>query len=163
VKAVALGLAAVLLSSSAPGAGQPPTPVHWTIEREPATVRRGETLRIQLKADIDQGWHLYALEQPADGPKATTISIAPQPAFMLARKRIDRPAPKSAVRGAREASNYYEGRVVFGLPVTVGNAAPSGAQEITVTAKFQACNNTMCLRRTTVTQKVAVTVTGPKE
>ena len=46
-------------------------PIRWTSEMK----QDGKNVEITLKATIDAGWHLYALELPEGGPMATDISF----------------------------------------------------------------------------------------
>ena len=45
-------------------------PIKWKIELKSTSATSGE---VRLKAKIDEGWHLYGLNIPKDGPKATAI------------------------------------------------------------------------------------------
>ena len=46
-------------------------PIRWSSEMK----QDGKNVEITLKATIDAGWHLYALELPEGGPMATDISF----------------------------------------------------------------------------------------
>ncbi|MBQ5926236.1 MAG: thioredoxin family protein [Paludibacteraceae bacterium] len=46
-------------------------PIRWTSEMK----QDGNNVEITLKATIDAGWHLYALELPEGGPMATDIAF----------------------------------------------------------------------------------------
>ena len=46
-------------------------PVVWTASASPAAVAPGATTTIQLKARIDQGWHVYSISQGPGGPIPT--------------------------------------------------------------------------------------------
>ena len=46
-------------------------PIRWTSEMK----QDGKNVEITLKATIDAGWHLYALELPDGGPMATDITF----------------------------------------------------------------------------------------
>src|SRR5688500_6212619 len=52
-------------------------PTKWSLELEPkpAVLKAGERILLNLKAEIEPGWHLYALDQPEGGPIATTIVV----------------------------------------------------------------------------------------
>src|SRR5687768_14130457 len=82
--------AVILLSM----AGLAQTPARWGLssDAQAKTLQPGETLNAQLKAEIDPGWHLYALEQPEGGPIATTIKVTEGKPFEIAGK-IDSPKP----------------------------------------------------------------------
>src|ERR1044071_508968 len=70
------------------------TPAKWSLSAadQQKTLKKGETANVDLKADIDDGWHLYALDQPPGGPIATTIKVTEGSPFEIAGK-INAPAP----------------------------------------------------------------------
>src|SRR5262249_24075810 len=72
-------------------------PAHWSLSSESTgkAVKSGESISAQLKAQIDEGWHLYALDQPTGGPIPTTIKIADGSPFSITG---DITAPKPTVR-----------------------------------------------------------------
>src|SRR5262245_5391767 len=51
-------------------------------------------LRVVLKVEIDNGWRLYALDQPAGGPIKTTITVPEGIAYRIF-EQIDSPEPKT--------------------------------------------------------------------
>ena len=79
VKAFATIVAFVAVTTAA--TAQAPSPVKWSIQKAPASAQAGQTVTIQLAAQIEKGWHLYALDQPSDGPIPTEISVAPATQF----------------------------------------------------------------------------------
>ena len=76
------------------GGAQAPSPVKWSIQKAPAICPGRPDVAIQFAAQIEKGWHLYALEQPSDGPIPTQISVGPGPHFTLDPKKIDKPEPE---------------------------------------------------------------------
>lgn len=151
----------VLAAAAVPvaAAAQPLNPVRWSVQSPPSTATAGQTVRIQLAAQIDEGWHLYALEQESNGPMPTALSAGPAPAFTLNVKEIDAPEPQKTHDPNFEAETaWYAESVVFGLPVKVAAGTAAGERTIEVKARFQACNDTLCLRPATVTLPVKVKV-----
>ena len=60
---------------------QEPELVHWTLTSDAPKAPPGSTIVLKLTAKIDPGWHMYSLTAtPADGPNATTIALAQNPA-----------------------------------------------------------------------------------
>src|SRR5215471_4195072 len=56
--------------------------VHWTMASDASKAPPGSTVILKLTAKIDPGWHMYSLTAtPADGPNATTIALAENPAI----------------------------------------------------------------------------------
>jgi len=138
---------------------QAPTPIRWAAQQPSEAVKAGESVSIQLTAAIDDGWHLYALDPVEGGPIPTRITAGPAPTFVLQEKDIVRSDPKRAHDanfGIETA--YYEESTTFGLPIAVSKDLKAGERELEVTARFQACNDRICLRPQTSTMKVKVTV-----
>jgi DsbC/DsbD-like thiol-disulfide interchange protein len=162
VKAFATIVAFVAVTTAA--TAQAPSPVKWSIQKAPASAQAGQTVTIQLAAQIEKGWHLYALDQPSDGPIPTEISVAPATQFALDTKKIDKPVPaKINDENFGMETHLYSRSVVFGLPVTIASSVPAGERQIEVSARFQACSDKVCLRPTTVTQKATIVVTAAKQ
>ena len=58
-------------------------PVKWS--RSTGSFQ-GKTYILKLTAEIDPGWHLYALDQPSGGPIATTIKSGDPSQFIIERQ-----------------------------------------------------------------------------
>jgi suppressor for copper-sensitivity B len=109
--------------------------------------------QLVVTAVIEQGWHLYAVDQPKGGPKPTVIRVAddaplvPVGPFVpdqppVAHEVDDIPAWKGLE--LRE----HAGTVVWRVPLRVN---PSGGGErITGSVTFQLCQDTSCLPPETV-------------
>ena len=51
-------------------------PVQWHVKTAPAkAVKAGAKFTVSITGQIDSGWHLYALQEPQDGPLATEIAL----------------------------------------------------------------------------------------
>jgi DsbC/DsbD-like thiol-disulfide interchange protein len=136
-----------------------PTPIRWSAADEKVSAKPGETIVVRIAAQIDDGWHLYALDPIEGGPIPTKLSVAPAPPFSLLEKEIDKPEPKRAQDpnfGVETA--YYEESATFGLPIALAKNAPAGERVVEISARFQACNDSICLRPQTQTLRVTVTV-----
>lgn len=121
--------------------------------------KAGQTVVVQVSAVIDDGWHLYALEPIEGGPIPTKLAVAPAPPFSLIDKDVEKPEPKRAQDpnfGIETA--YYEDGATFGLPIAIAKSAAAGERVVEITARFQACNDHICLRPQTATMPVTVTI-----
>src|SRR5205814_5882466 len=69
-------------------------PSKWSLDADAKgkQLKAGDLFKANLKAEIETPWHLYALEQPAGGPIATTIKVAEGKPFEIAGK-IESPKP----------------------------------------------------------------------
>src|SRR6266545_5023983 len=136
-------------------AAQPLEPVRWSVQAAPTGVTAGQVARIQIAAQIDKGWHLYALEQVDKGPLPTELTAGVAPTFTMRKTDIEGPEPeRTQDRNFGVETAWYADSAVFTLPVKVAANAAAGARVIEVHARFQACNDTLCLRPATVTLPV---------
>src|SRR5436190_8045291 len=123
---------------------------HWALSSEAAgkNVKKAESIRVQLKAQIDEGWHLYALDQPPGGPIPTTIKISEGSPFSItgdisAPKPIVKPDQNFIIDGRPLETKFYERSAVFGL--TAQAIENADANSLSVDVRFQLCNDKFCL------------------
>ena len=131
-------------------------PALWSLESDAKgkTVKEGENFTAKLKAAIEDGWHLYALEQPAGGPIATTIKAADGAPFDIDGK-IETAKPivkldqnfKDANDNPLE-TKFYEKSAEFVLPIRA--ASEANVNDLALNVRFQLCNDTLCLPPKTV-------------
>ena len=124
-------------------------PTKWRLESD----EKGKQLvadqqtRVILKADVEPGWHLYALDQPAGGPIATTIKVSEGRPFSLgdikSSPSISRPDPLFVVNDKPLETKYFEDEATFTLAVKA--LAQTRVDEIAIDVRFQLCNDTFCL------------------
>lgn len=127
-------------------------PVKWSlaVEETSKPPNKGDVFNVVLKAEIEKGWHLYALEKTEGGPIATRISVADGSLFELGK--IEAPKPfefDDTSFGA--TTKFYEDSVKFTLPVKVLETFEEGSTKLKIKIRFQTCNNEMCLPPKTVT------------
>ncbi|HNY38957.1 MAG TPA: protein-disulfide reductase DsbD N-terminal domain-containing protein [Bryobacteraceae bacterium] len=132
-------------------------PVNWALSA-PAAARPGERIQPRLTATIEEGWHLYSLKPLEGGPIATKIAVPAPQQFKLVGQ-VDAPVPLTAHEESFGMSvEFYLGEVEFTLPLEVNRDAKPGPHKLTVTARYQACDNKQCLPPKTVTVESSVTV-----
>ena len=111
IKSLILMLVAMLALQSASAQMQLFDPVSWSTSVE--QVGDGE-YRIDFKATVEQGWHLYDLGPYEGGPLATTFTFDPIVGYELVG---DVEANRESVRQMDEIFEmeigHYEGEVVF--------------------------------------------------
>jgi len=134
-------------------------PVTWAGVAAPARVAAGAMVMVRLTATIDEGWHLYSTTQPPGGPVPTRIGVVAAPGFALDGavafpKPTVHPDPNFQIN-----VETYESAVTFTVPVRVDRAAPVGSDTVVVSARYQACNATLCLPPQTAKVPVVVQVT----
>jgi len=164
VKAVRVGtyLLASCFACVVSISGQDLDPIRWSIKRADAApaVKAGARFNAQVIAAIDQGWHLYSLDQPAGGPLPTRIWIPENQKFKLVGD-IESPLPQSQFdRNFNMDTQFYDREAVFSLPIEVAKDAPSGKTTLYVNAFFQTCNDETCLPPKTVKISTDINVAG---
>jgi len=135
----------VILLLSAAAFAQDPT--KWKLEvfeRKSNDVKTGEKITAGLEVEIEAGWHLYDLKQPAGGPIPTTISLPPDSAFTLAAEPTAGAKPTVKFDpNFNIDTRFFEDRISFVVPL---NAIKDGTTEaLALDVRFQLCNDTFCL------------------
>src|SRR5258708_7554233 len=116
--------------------------VTWKLSVEPSAAPPGGKVLVRMAGRIDEGWHLYSMSTPAAIP--TKIQLAPNPA--VAGFRALQPPPKRSFdANFNSDTETYEGDVAFLLEGELKKAAPAGATELSVSARYQTCNPKMCV------------------
>jgi thiol:disulfide interchange protein DsbD len=133
-------------------------PVAWSFKTVPKKpVKSGENFTLRLDAVIEHGWHLYSIDQPSGGPIATEISLASGPPFELGV--VTGPKPHLLFDSNFDMQvGFYAEKAEFSLPVKVGPDAATGRQTLVVEARYQSCNDKLCLPPKTVTLEAPVDV-----
>lgn len=125
-------------------------PAKWSLAstENGKSIKAGAAFKVELKADIDDGWHLYALEQPAGGPIPTSIVVTQNKPFEISGN-ID--SPKPTVRpdpNFQIDTKFFEKQAIFSVPLRATSDA--AADDLTLDVRFQLCNDTFCLPPKTV-------------
>lgn len=138
-------------------------PIKWSLKLDApsALFKVGEQFRVLLTAEIEDGWHLYSIEEIERGPRPTRISLAADQPFELAE--IEAPEPQSAFdENFGIPTQFYEHAVTFILPVTVAAKAPAGKRKLIVQARYQTCTDKLCLPPKLVKTEVEVEIATGK-
>lgn len=151
-------LAAFVLAASAYADAQPaqkdtpargkPKAAEVTATIEPAQAAPGDTVKLQVRAKLQPGWHIYtfAEKQREAGPRHTLFDV-----FDLAG--LEKDGDWTADRDAKAAPEpafdnnvfeYYEDEVVWSLSLKIPADAAPGEKSIQVQASYQLCNASSC-------------------
>jgi DsbC/DsbD-like thiol-disulfide interchange protein len=138
MKKATILLFALSLTSAFGAFAQIDNPVTWSYAAK--KINKNEAI-VYLKATIEDGWHIYSLNQKAGGPIKTTVSFDPSKDFMKVGLTSE---PKPVVKYESSFSmnvNYFEKQVIFQQKVKI----PKGAAAIKGKVEFMACNDRKCL------------------
>lgn len=122
------------------------SPVRWTIVGGSArTVVPGQTVVVVLEAEIDKGWYIYSQTQKPGGPNPLRIQlVGAADVGMRGAIRAPKPITKFDKTFGIETELHF-GKPRFIVPLGVPSGSLTGKREFQVTARYQACNDTICL------------------
>jgi Disulphide bond corrector protein DsbC. len=130
-------------------------PVKWTATFEPKSVKPGGEATLKVKASIESGWHIYAVDKPTGVSKKTALKLAAAEK-LTPDKEWKIPDPVRYEKADEETYVYLDD-ATFTRKVKVSDSAEK-AIETTVTAEFMACNEEMCLPPKKVVVKATLKV-----
>jgi len=142
----------------APHAGyaQAERPVHWTVVAPRRAVAPNDTVRLTLRASIDEFFHMYSTTQGPGGPVRTAVELLSSPDWTrIGALRV--PPPDTIPDGNFGImSEVYSDSVAFGLALRRNSMARSSAESPRVAVRFQVCTTRYCLPARTDTVMVPV-------
>jgi thiol:disulfide interchange protein DsbD len=131
-------------------------PVKWSAKVAASSVKEGDKFAVKIRAQIESGWHIYSITQPAGGPIRTKITVPDGQPFK----------PNGTVTGPRPRLKFdhnfemetetYAGSVSFNVPITVASSTPVGTTQVEISVRFQGCNETICLPPATIKVRAPV-------
>jgi len=131
------------------------------------TVRPNDQLAIAVILDHEDGWHSHTNDPviPATWGDftaiPTTVEIASSPAVSVGPIQWPKGhaiALDLAATGLPVPYEVFEGRAVIFVPVIVAPGAPIGEVTLTISVRFQACDETTCMLQRKVDVPVVLTV-----
>lgn len=115
-------------------------PVKWTFELKNTSKTTAEVI---IKANIDEGWHLYGLDIPDNGPRPTNISFE----SIKNAKKVGKLVGLSKLKEVYDPNfdmklTWYAGEAVF-----VQKLSSEDASKIRIkgSVEFMVCNDESCL------------------
>jgi DsbC/DsbD-like thiol-disulfide interchange protein len=141
---------------------KPPTRVAWTLaldSRTPADA--GHVIRPVVTAKIDEGWHVYSLVQPRNGPAALFIAVPPGQPFTIAGALIEStPIVKIDAAFNNSRTQYFEKEATITVPLRIAAGTPPGPATLRLVVEYQVCSDTLCLPPGSVELKATVAITS---
>jgi len=132
----------LLLSCCAFAQGIGSNQVKWSLTVEPGSAPPSGKVLAHMTGTIDPGWHLYSLSTPGAIP--TTITVGDSPA--VEKLRVLQPPPhRKFDPNFQTDTETFENQVSFLIELQVKKDAPAGASELSVTARYQTCNDKVCI------------------
>ncbi len=114
-------------------------PVEWSFEVEQISENEVE---LRFIADIDKGWHVYAMDIPTGGPIPTSFYFDESDNYKL-KAKMSSPDPIEKYDNAFEMNlRYFDGTAVFSQRAEIKTQAPF---IIKGELEFMACDDMRCL------------------
>ena len=138
-------LVATALAFPTSATAAPPTPAHWSIQQPShKPLAPGATFTVTLAAQIQPGWHLYALQEPDGGPLPTEIGLAENDPLVLLD--VSEPAPRKLPDPlTHSVAGIFLDNVAFTLKLRAPRTAPPAGTISHVLVRYQTCNDQVCL------------------
>ncbi len=125
-------------------------PVKWSLESDAKgkALKANDVLNAKIKAEIENGWHLYAIEQPEGGPFPTKISVPENLPLTIEGKIISPAVVTKLDPNFQIETKFFEKTAEFNVPLKT--TADSNADDLKLNIKYQVCNDKVCLPPKTV-------------
>jgi len=114
-------------------------PVKWSFDTKKVNDVEYELL---LKTEIDQGWHVYAIDIPDGGPIPTSFTFNPSDDFELVGPLVTPQAIEKYDNAFEMDLRYYDDGAVFRQKIRMLTDKPF---EVTGELEFMACDDSRCL------------------
>ena len=117
----------------------------------------GSALRLRLHAQIADGYQLYSFTTPPGGPIKTTASVRADShteGFAIYQPKPDRHQDPTL----NLPVETFQGGVDFLASGELSKKAAPGYELVTVSVRYQACSNEICLPPVTKTATASITV-----
>ncbi len=133
--------------------------VHWAAAVAAAGgLKQGSAAVLELSGKIQDGWHVYALTEPAGGPTALRVTLDDNAIAEVAGAPTGSEPQKRRDPSFGLETRFYTHSFTVRLPVQVKQQPTAGKQLIPVSIRFQTCSDRECQPPTTVHLSAAVEV-----
>ena len=154
-------VSAFFLMCLCPVFGQKTSPAHWTLTATQPRVAPGAELLLELRLDLEGGWHMYSVTTPKPGPTGgptqTTIQIADSPSISSQQLYFP-PAEREYDQNFQIDTETYKNSSKFYIKVRLSEQTTPGDLELTAQMRYQLCNDKQCLPPKKVTAATTVTI-----
>jgi thiol:disulfide interchange protein DsbD len=133
--------------------------VQWAAAlSSPGAIKGGNAATVELSVTIKEGWHVYALTQPAGGPTALRVTVDDNQVALAAGAPSGTPPQKRHDPSFGLETKFYTHAFTIQVPVQLKQQPGTGRQNIPVSVRFQSCSDRECQPPTTVHLTVPVDV-----
>jgi hypothetical protein len=138
-------LLTLLFASTAFAAAQVPGTAKWEASVQPASAQG--LLVVNVTAQIEKGWHIYALSQAPGGPTPLRIAVEPGAPYQVAGS-IEGTVPQKHHDASFDLeTQFYTDSFTLKVPVKGSSGSAAG---VPLAVRFQMCSDTTCMPPKTV-------------
>lgn len=125
-------------------------------------IHPGETFKVAFLVKISQNWHINAHELADEFLFPTSLTVEEDKSIKAMKYYY--PEPKSGKFDYSESELLvYDGGVILGALVKIGDDVELGEQKLKAKFKYQACDNTSCLPPKTLNFEITFLVVNPSQ
>jgi len=107
------------------------------------SANQGEVVVLEVQANIEDEWHIYAIYDVPEGPKPTVIQVKSDQ--IVKTGRIIEPDPIVTYdEGFDNITKYHEGNPIFRVPIVIDKNLSNGVYSFDVTVEYQVCTGNLC-------------------
>jgi thiol:disulfide interchange protein DsbD len=134
-------------------------PAQFTVSID--DVNQGEVAIIDVNAELDFTWRIYAVYDVPEGPSSTKFIIESN--IVNKSGRIIEPEPiEKFDEGFGNITKYHEGTPKFSIPLELKDDLPNGIYNVDVIIDYQVCNNSLCYPPNQITKTATFSIkSGP--
>lgn len=119
-------------------------------------VHQNSLLKIALKVNIEQGWHINSNKPNEDFLIGTKV-ISKDEKFPIVK--ISYPESKEFLfKFSDKPVSVFDGEIIIGLLINIDKSMPLGYYKIPIQFKYQACNDQLCLQPASLTDTLEISV-----
>ena len=124
-------------------------------------VNQGEVAIIDVNAELDFTWRIYAVYDVPEGPSSTKFIIESD--IVNKSGRVIEPDPiEKFDEGFGNITKYHEGTPQFSIPLELKDDLPNGTYNVDVIIDYQVCNNSLCYPPNQITKTATFDIkSGP--
>ena len=133
--------------------------VQWAATlSSPGAIKGGDAATLELSGTIKEGWHVYALTQPAGGPTALRVTVDDNQVALATGTPSGTPPRKRHDPSFGLETKFYTQAFTIRVPVQLKQQPGTGRQTIPVSVRFQSCSDRECQPPTTIHLVVPVEI-----
>ncbi len=134
-------------------------PAQFTVNID--DVNQGEVAIIDVNAELDFTWRIYAVYDVPEGPSSTKVIIESD--IVNKSGRVIEPEPiEKFDEGFGNITKYHEGTPQFSIPLELKDDLPNGTYNVDVIIDYQVCNNSLCYPPNQITKTATFDIkSGP--